>query len=288
MNPILRFVVIAYALSIALSLVVGLTCGYESPFIGLKYLSMVLPAIAVLIVAATTGEGPRLGDAPFSFRYLPVAVFLIPAVLHGAMLPTMAIAGGIPWQDWLTPQSDGLYHTPASRGWGTLTIEGLAGRMALNAGIGLVIASFLAFFEEIGWRAWLLPRLKDRIGARRALVSTAIIWALWHVPFQLSGIQHIDGVAPVTLALGLPFGIMATGLILGWLWLRTESVWMVALAHGALNSWGQYAFKYMKDGPATAADLKALGAGFLALFAVGALLVSQVPHSNRAAVVSRV
>jgi len=79
MNPILRFVVIAYALSIALSLVVGLTGGYESPFIGLKYLSMVLPAIAVLIVATTTGEGPRLGDAPFSFRYLPVAVFLIPA-----------------------------------------------------------------------------------------------------------------------------------------------------------------------------------------------------------------
>jgi hypothetical protein len=64
------------------------------------------------------------------------------------------------------------------------------------------------------------------MSARRAVVLTAVIWALWHVPFQLSGIQHIDGVSPVRLAVGFPLGIVAAGLVLGWLWLHTESVWL--------------------------------------------------------------
>ena len=50
----------------------------------------------------------------------------------------------------------------------------------------------------------------------------------------------------MALALTFPFGIFATGLVIGWLWVKTESIWMVTLAHGALNSWWQYAFKYMQ------------------------------------------
>ena len=84
------------------------------------------------------------------------------------------------------------------------------------------VVSFLAFFEEVGWRAWLLPRLANRMNSRRAVVVTAIIWALWHVPFELSGTLHIDGVSPMRVALTVPFGTTAAGLILGWLWLRTE------------------------------------------------------------------
>jgi membrane protease YdiL (CAAX protease family) len=193
------------------------------------------------------------------------------------MLPVeMTLAGGVLWQDWLTPQADGLYHTPASRGWGALALQGLVVHIGLNAVFGLAANSFMAFFEEIGWRAWLLPRLVDRMGGRRAVVVSSLIWAFWHVPFQVSGIQHIDGVSPVLLATSFPFGIVAAGLILGWLWLRTESIWLVSLGHGALNGWGQYAFKYMKD-PVTPeairSDLTALRAGFLVLLVIGAFLL---------------
>jgi membrane protease YdiL (CAAX protease family) len=194
--------------------------------------------------------------------------------LHAATLPLLvALEGPLSWQDWLTPSADGLYHTPLSRGWGVLTLEGLAARVVLNAVAGLVIVSILTFFEEIGWRAWLLPRLRDRLGARSAVVVTAIIWALWHVPFQLSGVQHIDGVSPARLAATLPIGIMIAGLILGWLWLRTESVWLVSIAHGALNNWGQYAFKYMKDSGNVEKDALALSGGFLALLPVAVILL---------------
>lgn len=285
MSAILVFVVACYGLSIALSLVIGLTGGHESSLISLAYLSMFLPAAGVVFVSATRNEPPRIHWTSFPMKYVPIALFLIPGLLHAVMLPAVAkLGGGLRWQDWLTPHADGLYHVPASRGWGTLTIQGLVGHILVNAIAGLLIVSFLAFFEEIGWRAWLLPRLADRIGDRWGVVSTSVIWAIWHVPFQLSGIQHIDGVSPVRLALSVPLGIVATGLILGWLWLRTESIWIVAIAHGASNNWGQYAFKYIQDSGAPDREMIALNIGSLALLFVGLILLWTVDFRRGSAV----
>jgi len=263
------FIAIAYALSIALSLVFGLTGGAGGPLAWLRWLSMFLPAVAVAIVTATMNEPPRGRVDRLPLAWLPVALFLIPVVLHAAMLPAMYALEGPP--QWQTP--------PA---WGPMTGSALAGRIAVNAIVGLAIASFLSFFEEIGWRAWLLPRLAERMDARRAVVATAIVWALWHVPFQLSGIQHVDGVSPIRLALSLPLGIATAGLILGWLWLRTESVWIVSLAHGSLNAWGQFAFRFMKDTPPeqVGRDLLVLNAGFAALLVVSILLLSPAAASR--------
>ncbi len=274
MTACIVFIVIAYALSITLALVIGLTGGHNSPLIGVSYLSMFLPAAAVLFVSVAMNEHPRVRWDCFPATYLPVALFLIPGVLHAVMLPFVAaFEGGLHRQDWLIKQGDGLYHTPVSRGWGTLTTQELVGRVVLNAVAGLVIVSLLALFEEVGWRGWLLPRLRKHIGSRQAVVATSVIWALWHVPFQLSGIQHIDGVSPMELALTIPPGTMAMGLILGWMWLRTESIWLVAIAHGAANNWGQYAFKYLKDSGTPNRDIAVLNAGSLALFLVGAVLL---------------
>jgi CAAX protease family protein len=269
----LLFVAIAYTLSIALSLIIGLTGGFRSPLVGLRFLSMFIPAVALMIVRSVTSEDLRIEWNRLPARYIVVAILLFPAVMHAAML-TVAVAyeGRLPWEDWLTPRADGLYHTPAQRGWGTLTPAGLARHIAVNAVVGLVIVSILAFFEEIGWRAWLLPRLVERTCPRLGVVITSAIWGLWHIPFQLSGVQHADGVLPVALALTLPLGIFAAGLVLGWLWLRTESIWIVSLAHGALNAWGQYVFKYMQF--VRAPDSIVGAAGILAVLLLGTLLLT--------------
>jgi membrane protease YdiL (CAAX protease family) len=228
MSAILVFVISCYGMAILLSLVIGFTGGHEGPLIRLAYLSMVLPAAGVVLVSATRNEPPRVHWTSFPMRYFPIALFLIPSVLHAVMLPVMAqLGGGVRRQDWLTPEADGLYHVPASRGWGAPTMQGLVAHILMNAIAGLLMVSLLALLEEIGWRAWLLPRLADRIGAHWGVMLTSAIWALWHVPFQLSGIQHIHGVSPIMLALSMP---------LGWLWLRTESIWLVAIGHGASNN----------------------------------------------------
>lgn len=269
---IATFVAVAFAMSVALSLIVGLTGGYQSPFIGLQFLSMFIPSLAVLGVRPLKGGAVRIDWHRLPWTYVPVALLLLPIVMHAAMLPVAATyEGRLPWQEWLTPQADGLLHSSTERGWGVMTPMGLAGRVALNATVGVVIVSSMAIFEEIGWRAWLLPRLQARIGARRAVLITSAVWAAWHIPFQLSGVQHIDGVSPVILALTLPIGTFGAGLVIGWLWLKTESIWIVALAHGASNNWGQYAFKYMQF--VQAPDLVVVIAGSLAVLVLGAFLL---------------
>src|SRR6266478_3931100 len=118
LKAIVAFIASTYALSSTLSLVIGLTGGHESSLISLAYLSMLFPAVSVLIVNVTINEPPRICWDRFPVKYLPVALFLIPCVLHVVMPPFMAtIGGGVRWQDWLTPQPDGLYYTPTSRGW---------------------------------------------------------------------------------------------------------------------------------------------------------------------------
>jgi hypothetical protein len=48
---------------------------------------------------------------------------------------------------------------------------------------------------------------------------------------------------------------------------------MVVLAHGALNNWGQYAFKYMRGFGEH--EVMVLGAGNLALLLLGGFLVAR-------------
>ena len=103
------------------------------------------------------------------------------------------------------------------------------------------------------------------------------IWAVCHTPFELSGVQHIDGVSPLELALTQPFGIFAAGLVIGWLWVNTESIG--SLAHGALNNWGQYALKYMQF---VRARESVVGlAGILVVLVLGVLLLTRLNQNRR-------
>ncbi len=60
MSAILVFVGACYGLSLALSLVIGFTGGYQSTLIGLSYASMFMPAAAVVFVSAARHESPRI------------------------------------------------------------------------------------------------------------------------------------------------------------------------------------------------------------------------------------
>ena len=91
-----------------------------------------------------------------------------------------------------------------------------------------------ALGEEIGWHAWLYPRLRDRLGVTASLALTAIIWGLWHAPAILLGHNYPDNPQ-----LGvLMFIITCAGitvpiqLLMNW----GGSVWAAASAHAAINA----------------------------------------------------
>lgn len=276
-RAVVAFVAVAYLFSAAFALL-----RLSGDHVALGVAMMFVPALSAWIVGAATGERLNIDWSRLPLRYLPIALLLIPVLMHAAMLPVTVIEEGrLPWQDWLTRGPDGLYHSPADRGWGTLTAAGLGVRVALNAVFGVVVVSLLALFEEIGWRGWLLPRLALLMGARYAIVAVAAIWGVWHVPFGLAGGDGSPLFSHAAAAFGWAFGVFVFGLIIGWLWMRTESIWIAAISHGALNNWGQYAFKYMRDFT-TANEGQVLLAGITAVLVVAiGLLTFAMPRPLR-------
>lgn len=98
---------------------------------------------------------------------------------------------------------------------------------------GALINSFLAAGEELGWRGWLLPALLP-LGTWPALLVSGAVWGLWHAPVILLGYNFArPDLGGLALMVG---GCIAWGVLLGWLRLRSASVWPAVIAHGSLNA----------------------------------------------------
>lgn len=99
--------------------------------------------------------------------------------------------------------------------------------------IAPLINSVLAFGEEWGWRGWLLPRLAER-GVWPALLISGVIWGVWHAPLTLLGYNYAN-LGPWA-ALMFTATCVFLGILLGWLRLRSGSVWPAVISHGAINA----------------------------------------------------
>lgn len=103
--------------------------------------------------------------------------------------------------------------------------------------------------EELGWRGFLLPRLMP-LGQWKALLISGAIWGLWHAPAIAQGHNYPDN--PVLGILLMTVFCILLGIIIGWLYLKTRSPWVAALAHGSLNAWAGLPFLFLKPGFDTA------------------------------------
>lgn len=98
---------------------------------------------------------------------------------------------------------------------------------------------FFALGEEVGWRGWMTPFLTARMERKKALILSGIIWGAWHWPvILLAGYNFGTGYwgAPFTGALEMCLACVALGILLSFLYEKTDSVWAPALAHGAFNA----------------------------------------------------
>jgi uncharacterized protein len=102
--------------------------------------------------------------------------------------------------------------------------------------IELAIGTVFILGEEIGWRGFLLPRIQQLTGMRRAALLTGFIHGLFHLPLILIATTYdADGsrwiVAPMVVAT-----ITFAGVFYAYLWDRSHTVWPVAVAHNAANT----------------------------------------------------
>ncbi|QWF83471.1 hypothetical protein HUW46_06912 [Amycolatopsis sp. CA-230715] len=100
--------------------------------------------------------------------------------------------------------------------------------------IGLVVTIPLFLGEELGWQGYLLPRLLP-FGTRPALLVMGLVWGAWHLPTVLLGGQFPGHSAWLAVPAMLVAGCLI-GVFIGWIRLRTGSVWPTVTAHAVISN----------------------------------------------------
>ena len=87
--------------------------------------------------------------------------------------------------------------------------------------------------EEPGWRGFALPRLQGRFSPLTSSIILGVLWAVWHAPARLGGIEAKtleDTLVEWVL-------ILFVTVIMTWFYNRTEgSILVTALFHASMNT----------------------------------------------------
>ena len=170
----------------------------------------------------------QLGLHRAGFRYWPLAL-LAPAAVLVASYGAATVVGTVTWQ--FEPDA------------------------AINLAINIVIVSFFAFFEEIGWRGYLLPKLSASY-PKLAPALVGFLHGVWHLPLMLLTTAYNPAgnrliVVPLFLAV-----LTVAGILYGYLRNASGSLWPVVIAHGTFNAvLGTLAGATVAANPNTAAYL---------------------------------
>ena len=87
--------------------------------------------------------------------------------------------------------------------------------------------------EEIGWRGFLVPRLLILFGPKKSFLIGGSIWALWHAGGIILGFNYPGH--PLLGNLMMIIMCIPLGIIFQYLYFKSRSIFVPALAHGAVN-----------------------------------------------------
>lgn len=90
--------------------------------------------------------------------------------------------------------------------------------------------------EELGWRGFAQPALQEGLTALNASVLVGVVWFVWHVPLFFVPGSSQAGVPMLPYAIG----VLATAVVLGWLYNATGSLLVPWLYHASINPAGAY------------------------------------------------
>ncbi len=236
------FLVIAFGLAWLVELPVWLSgegLGSEL-FLPLTAVTMFTPAIAALVVVLFVRRPPSIPRLLGIWPLRPLGRTIGVTLLAAAVFTALPIGALLLGQAMGLVRLDLVGFGAFAESLRELGIE--LGTMPLGTAVliqflalPLVIAqtALATVGEELGWRGWLVPALRP-LGVWPALVLSGAIWGLWHAPVILLGYNYqrpdLVGLACMVLWTILP------GVLLGWLRLRTASVWPAVFAHAAINA----------------------------------------------------
>jgi uncharacterized protein len=160
--------------------------------------------------------------------------------------------------------------------WGAATLFGFATftgfdpsipAWVVDTVIELALVTILALGEEIGWRGYLLPRIQTLVPKRHAALAVGFIHGLFHLPLILLTTTYNDVGSRALVSVTVVAAITAAGVLYAWLKDRSGSVWPVAVAHSAVNTFIDGAFLFAIVSPVALA-YTATESGIVTLLAI--------------------
>jgi uncharacterized protein len=203
-------------------------------------LLMWCPALAAFITAALF----KIDIATFGWGWRPVKYEWLGYVLPFLYaLPVYVLA-------WLLFKNSFAYDEFAKGkaalwgfvGWPNLTTWLISFPGMATIGVIGVVGSALG--EEIGWRGFLLPRLTTRFGFTVGCLVSGIVWAVWHYPAIIQG-GYGAGTPKSYELFCFTAMVVASAFVLGWLRLKSQSLWPCVMLHAAHNKFIQDIFEPM-------------------------------------------
>jgi uncharacterized protein len=103
---------------------------------------------------------------------------------------------------------------------------------SLNVILGPFLNIIIFLGEEIGWRAFMMPRLLKLYGNKAYLIG-GTIWAIWHAVIIALG--HNYPGFPILGNILFVFLCIPLGYLLQYFYIKSESVFIPAIMHGVVN-----------------------------------------------------
>jgi uncharacterized protein len=183
-------------------------------------LNMLTPLLATLIMLFVVTQDGLRGNSRLSLGLTRSGwqtwglAFLLP-------LPILGVSYGLAWASGMA-----AFAAPAESGW--------LPNLLINLVINFFIITLFVVSEEIGFRGYMLPRLKQ-LGDTRAILLSGFLHGLWHLPLiLLTSFYLAEGNPWLTIPLFLLL-LTAAGCIYGKLRLATGSLWPGVILHASFN-----------------------------------------------------
>lgn len=202
-------------------------------------LCMYAPFVGALFAGKTLrGMGWKLHRSHLSALFcawlIPLILTLLGAVIYFFLFPSHFDFSGKSVLTQYAQLSLKQQHS-LTQNWSHIVLT----QLLLGIFFAPLINIFSALGEEVGWRGFLYPQLKQRYGTGKGRIIGGIIWGIWHWPIMI-----LAGYNYGTAYFGAPFlgpvvfclVTVVFGILFDYLYTKSRLIFVPALAHGAINA----------------------------------------------------
>jgi len=230
-KELIWFLIPTFTLTYGLGILAYFMGGMEN--FPLMVVSMFVPAIVVLVLYYFVFKKPIIKKNDLGLRFKGFKYWLLAVVLIFVLIGASYI---IPFlfnsKFFMSPES--ILEVTDKTGFGV-------GSWWLNLliifGINTIIAPIqnipLFLGEEIGWRAFLFPRLLKLFNPRTSFLIAGSIWGVWHAAGILLGFNYPDH--PILGIFMMILLCIPLGVVFQYLYFKSKSIFVPAIAHGVMN-----------------------------------------------------